>query len=76
VQSTLSALALRSRPFFRLTTPDGGTSALGIVRRPDSDAGLHGGDIAGPFTVRLLVIGASCRGGGIRVVVMRGTCSW
>ena len=43
---------------------------LGIVRQPDSDAGLRGSDIAGPFTVRLLVIGARCRGGGIREVVM------
>ena len=63
-------LACRSQPFFRAPLWVAGTSALGIVRRPDSDVGLRGGDIAGPFTVRLLVIGAGCCGSGIREVVM------
>jgi len=63
-------LACRSRLFFRAPLQAAGTSALGIVWRPDSDAGLHGGDIAGPFTVHLLVISTGCCGSGIREVVM------
>ena len=63
-------LACRSQPFFRAPLRVAGTSALGIVRQPDSDAGLRCGDIAGPFMVHLLVISAGCCGGGIREVVM------
>ena len=63
-------LTRRSRPFFQSPLRVAGTSTLGIVRRPDSDAGLRDGDIAGPSTVRLLVTGAGCCGGGIRVMVM------
>jgi len=65
-----SVLARRSRPFFRAPLRAAGTSALGIVWQPDSNAGLRGGDIAGPFTVRLLMISVGCCGGGIREVVM------
>ena len=65
MQFGTSALARRSRPFFRAA----GTF-LSKVRRPGSDAGLRGSDVAGLDAVRLLVIGASCRGGGIRAVVM------
>ena len=65
-----SVLAHRSRPFFRAPLWVAGTSALGIVRQPDSDAGLRGSDIAGPFTVCLLVIGVGCCGSGIREMVM------
>ena len=63
-------LACRSQPFFWSPLRAAGTSALGIVRQPDSDAGLHDGDIAGPSTVCLLVTGAGCCGSGIRVMVM------
>ena len=65
-----SVLARRSRPFFRSPLWAAGTSALGIVRQPDSDAGLCDSDIAGPSTVRLLMTGVGCCGGGIRVMVM------
>jgi len=69
VQFGTLALARRSRPFFRAPLRAAGTF-LSKVRRPDSDAGLHGCDVAGLDAVRLLMIGAGCRGGGIRVVVM------
>ena len=65
-----SVLAHHSQPFFRSPLQAAGTSALGIVRWPNSNAGLHDSDIAGPSTVCLLVTGAGCCGSGIRVMVM------
>ena len=63
-------LACRSWPFFQSPLRAAGTSTLGIVWRPDSDAGLHDGDIAGPSMVCLLMTGVGCCGSGIRVMVM------
>ena len=69
MQFGTSALAHRSWPFFQAPLQVAGTF-LSKVRRPDSDAGLRDGDVAGLDAVRLLMIDAGCCGGGIRVVVM------
>ena len=65
-----SVLAHHSQPFFWSPLQAAGTSALGIVWQPDSNAGLHDSDIAGPSIVHLLVTGVGCCGSGIRVMVM------
>ena len=63
------ALACRSQPFFQAPLRVAGTF-LSKVWQPGSDARLCGSDIAGLDVVHLLMIGVSCCGGGIRVVVM------